>query len=170
MSYKDPAAKRQRERERRAKFTPEQKAAALQHSLLYMQHRRLTDATYLAKVRDNNRKFYKQYREKRVAAMREKQWRTRVQCLQAYSPGKLACACCEEDTLEFLTLDHVKDRKRDGGVRVGGDRSGQTLISWLIRMNFPPGFQVLCYNCNCSRSKYDRCPHERAREIQDMAV
>ena len=164
----DLERKRERERQRRARFTPEQKAAAHEHNRLYMQHRRLTDVAYLTKKRETVKKQYAKHRTRRVAEMREKLWQTRLRCLRAYSPEKLACACCGEDIIEFLTLDHLQDRKRDGGVRVGGDRGGQVLFSWLIRMNFPPGFQVLCYNCNCTKSARGQCPHEREREIEEM--
>lgn len=152
--------KRQRERERRAKFTPEQKQAALDHQLLYMQHRRLTDQKYLAWSRITVRRMYQKHRARRLADMREKQWRTRLQCLQAYGGLEPFCGCCGESHLEFLTLDHILDRKNDGGVRVGGKLFGQGLFSWMIRMGFPPGFRVLCYNCNCARGAHGYCPHE----------
>jgi len=168
----DLETKRLREQRRRAQFTPEQKAAASEHSRLYMQHRRLTDESYLAKVRAATRRLYQKHRAKRIEAMKEKNWRTRVQCLQAYSGPEPFCNCCGERTLEFLTLDHLVDRKSDEGVRVGGDRLGQVLYSWLIRMGFPEGFRVLCYNCNCSRGARGYCPHEiqLEEEIERVAV
>lgn len=173
VDFTDAAArKRQRERERRAKFTPEQKAAALAHQNVYMQHRRLTDVSYLAKVRTTTRQQYAKHRAKRIEAMREKHWQTRLQCLRAYSGGTPFCSCCREETLEFLTLDHLADRRSDDGVRVGGDRVGQCLYSWLIRMHFPPGFRVLCFNCNCARGNRGYCPHELALEdeIERMVI
>lgn len=162
------AAKRAREIKRRKKFTPEQKAQAAAHVLLYVQHRRLTDATYLQKVRDNNRKFHKKHSVRQAAAMRKKHWESRIRCLSAYSKeGLPECVCCGENILQFLTLDHIIDRKHPSGIRVGGDRIGQNLFSWLIRMEFPPGLQVLCYNCNCAKGTHGRCPHETLREIEE---
>ena len=164
--------KRQRERERRAKFTVEQRQAAFQHQQLYMLHRRRTDVEYLAKCRATVRVQYQKHRAKRIEGMREKHWRTRVLCLQAYGGSNPFCGCCGEQSLEFLTRDHIVDRKSDGGVRVGGDRVGQTLYAWLIRMGFPAGFRVLCYNCNCSRGARGYCPHELKlqEEIERVAI
>jgi hypothetical protein len=30
----------------------------------------------------------------------------------------------------------------------------------LIRHDFPPGFRLLCFNCNCVRGQRGYCPHE----------
>ena len=149
-----------RERRRYQRLTPEQRAKVMEDTRLRMEHRRRTDAEYLTKCRDTVRRQYAKHRAKRIEAMREKHWRTRVQCLKAYGGGTPFCNCCGVQTLEFLTLDHILDRKNDAGVRVGGDRVGQNLYSWLIRMGFPEGFRVLCYNCNCSRGARGYCPHE----------
>ena len=167
----DLARKREREALRRQKFTPEQVAAASERSRLYYHHRRVSDESFLAKSREAVRRLYKKHRAKRIGAMREKQWRTRLQCLEAYSGGKPFCSCCGEETLEFLTLDHLRSRRDDNGVRVGGNRMGQNLFSWMIRMKFPEGFRVLCYNCNCARGARGYCPHEEqlAEEIERVA-
>lgn len=167
-----PERKRQYNQERRRRFTPEEKTAALAHQKLYLQHRRLTDAEYLAKVRATNRAQYTKHRVKRIAAMQDKHWQTRLHCLQAYGGADPFCGCCGESTLECLTLDHIEDRRSDGGVRVGGDRIGQVLYSWLIRMNFPPGFRVRCFNCNCARGNRGYCPHELALDeaVERMVI
>lgn len=172
MAVDRAAQKRQYNQERRRQFTPEQKAAALTHQKLYLQHRRLIDAEYLAKVRAVGRAQYAKHRGKRVEAMREKGWQTRLRCLQAYGGVDPFCGCCGVSTLEFLTLDHIDDRKNDGGVRVGGDRVGQTLYAWLVRTHVPRGFRVLCFNCNCSRGARGYCPHELAldEQIERVAI
>ena len=83
--------------------------------------------------------------------------RLRAQTFAAYG-GK--CACCGEATPEFLSVDHI-----DGYQRASGEpRSGATfLYRWLRRRGFPPGFQVLCFNCNLARGFFGRCPHETQR-------
>jgi hypothetical protein len=84
----------------------------------------------------------------------------KVQRLQVYEAyGGSICACCGETELAFLSIDHI-----DGGVgkhrqEIGG--TAATLIRWLIKNNFPAGFQVLCFNCN--RGKHINggiCPHQ----------
>lgn len=177
MGYREGPAqlerKRLRERERRKHFTEEQKTAVRENARLYAAHRRSSDESFLKASRDGVRKSYAKYKDKRAAEQRERTWQTRIKCLRAYSAHeKPNCACCGESHLEFLTLDHIADR-RSSETRVGGNRFGTHLYAWLIRMNFPAGFRVLCFNCNCARGTRGFCPHElelEQRIEQDLAA
>lgn len=66
------------------------------------------------------------------------------------------CNCCDEATPEFLAVDHV-----EGGGRA--HRKSAKLIDtpsfnrWLIANDFPPGFQLLCHNCNFEKGS-GSCP------------
>lgn len=84
---------------------------------------------------------------------------TKQQVFEAY--GGAICKCCGEAIAEFLTLDHVKgDGSRDR--KLG--RRGFALFLWIRRSGFPPGFQVLCFNCNCGRAiNGGICPHHATR-------
>ena len=48
--------------------------------------------------------------------------------------------------------------------KIIGNRGGHRMYVWIIKNNFPEGFQVLCHNCNMARS-YPRnggiCPHQK---------
>ncbi len=37
---------------------------------------------------------------------------------------------------------------------------GSVLYSWLKKQGYPPGFQVLCHNCNLAKGYYGACPHQ----------
>jgi hypothetical protein len=55
------------------------------------------------------------------------------------------CAHCGEEELLFLTIDHIEgggseDRKLG--------RGGVAMYKWLLDNDYPPGYQVLCWNCN----------------------
>ena len=63
--------------------------------------------------------------------------------VHVYSNGAMECAKCGEDNLIVLQIDHVKDDGYSHRKIVGGH-----VYEWLIRNNFPVGFQVLCANCN----------------------
>jgi hypothetical protein len=68
-----------------------------------------------------------------------------------YSNNKIKCACqgCSVTEIEFLTIDHING----GGnkhKRQENMKGGSGLYKWLIKNNYPDGFQVLCYNCNCA--------------------
>lgn len=89
-----------------------------------------------------------------------KAWRSRLKglCIEAYG-GK--CACCGETELAFLCIDHV-----DGGGTLHRQAVGRG--SWLVyadikKRGFPPGFQVLCANCNMAKELPEGCPHQHIK-------
>lgn len=72
----------------------------------------------------------------------------RLKALEHYGPD---CAFCGESLEIFLTIDHINN---DGAshrrsVRAKGkNQSGINIGAWLRKNGYPPGFQVLCVNCN----------------------
>src|SRR5712692_10341183 len=69
-----------------------------------------------------------------------------------------ACACCGENTWEFLAIDHIAG----GGVKHRRQikrSSGSSFYAWLYTNKFPEGYQVLCHNCNNAKGFYGHCPH-----------
>jgi len=91
------------------------------------------------------------------AAMREPSRRYRQKLrravLEAYGG---ICTCCGETHHEFLTIDHPNN---DGAAH-RKTLKGLSIYKWLKDENYPDGFRVLCWNCNCSRGNYGYCPHE----------
>ena len=76
-----------------------------------------------------------------------------------YSNGSPHCACCGDDRFEFLTLDHINGGGNAHREQVTGSKKGR-IFTWLKKNNYPPGFQVLCYNCNMGRAAYGgQCPY-----------
>ena len=71
------------------------------------------------------------------------------------------CACCGEQRIEFLAIDHVHnngaaDRKENG--------RGGTIHLRLKRMGYPKDdYQLLCHNCNMAKAFYGTCPHVTER-------
>jgi len=85
----------------------------------------------------------------------------RHQAVMAY--GGYRCACCGEGEPKFLTLDHVNG---DGARhrRKFATLSSIPVLSDLRRRGYPPGFQVLCSNCNHGRHRNGgTCPHQKKR-------
>lgn len=85
----------------------------------------------------------------------------RLKALQHYSGADVPfCACCGESQVEFLALDHING----GGARHRrGGQSASSIALWVQRHGFPPGFQVLCHNCNLAKGFYGVCPHQHQR-------
>lgn len=83
----------------------------------------------------------------------------KVLAIQAYG-GQ--CACCGEKELEFLSIDHINGGGRQHKKTIGG---GSGDLYRFVRLNgFPPGFQVLCLNCNLSKHIGGGvCAHKRTQ-------
>ncbi len=65
------------------------------------------------------------------------------------------CSCCGESTYKFLCLDHIHNNGSEHRASLNTD-----IYSWIIRNDYPDGFQVLCHNCNFAKSAYGGCPHK----------
>lgn len=104
----------------------------------------------------------------------------KIQAFEAY--GGCKCACCGETDPEFLSLDHIN---LDGGAHrrelsptgKNWGWGGHHLFRLLRRKGYPPGFQVLCMNCNFGKTRNNGvCPHiapskplgERLAELQAL--
>lgn len=75
-----------------------------------------------------------------------------------YSNSTNKCACCGINELVFLCIDHINN---DGAShrRSIKKSSGTGTYKWLVHNKFPPGFQVLCFNCNLAKHIVGICPH-----------
>lgn len=96
--------------------------------------------------------------EKSAESAREFAAALKLEALNAY--GGPICGCCREDNVIMLTLDHVdqqgaEDRRQNG-------KSGTGFYQRLKKLGWPPGFRVLCRNCNYA-VYFDPnhvCPHK----------
>jgi hypothetical protein len=74
------------------------------------------------------------------------------------------CACCGESHPRFLTIDHVNDDGKE--MRAEVHSVAYRFYRWLIRNNYPDGFQVLCFNCNIGRALNGGiCPHKEGSTV-----
>lgn len=96
----------------------------------------------------------------------EKRLKQKIQVYNHYSNYDIKCNCCGEKQIEFLTLDHINNdgsqHKKENNIS-----GGHKMREWIIKNNFPPGFQILCWNCNCAKGVdlENICPHQRQKEI-----
>ena len=102
-------------------------------------------------------------RTNRVAVARRKRRKDLV--FSAY--GGYVCACCGETEKDFMTIDHINNdgadhRRQMSGLQRKG--AGTHTYRWLEKNNFPPGFQVLCMNCQFGKRMCGGvCPHQARR-------
>lgn len=91
-----------------------------------------------------------------VEANRRRNHAAKSKVIEAYG-GK--CECCSETHIEFLSIDHPNgDGQTDRKVRGGW---GYVFYRALIREDFPPGYRILCMNCNWATRHGKTCPHQR---------
>lgn len=64
------------------------------------------------------------------------------------------CVCCGEKELDFLTIEHIKNK----GYELIYDKK-YALLKKLKNLNWPEGYTVLCWNCNCATRYGKVCPH-----------
>lgn len=103
-----------------------------------------------------------------TTAMKRRQ-RLKREAFTAY--GGARCVCCGEKHLEFLSIDHIDGNGNTHRKALAAEFGwkadsrgvcGSTFYLWLKKNKYPPGFRVLCMNCNCALSRFGYCPHELA--------
>ena len=107
-------------------------------------------------ARKSQRNWFENNRTKALENVRNWARKVRWEVLCAYGGKSPKCSCCRESAIQFLVIDHING----GGSKEGKKRgAGARFYSWLRKNKFPPGYRVLCHNCNASLSLYKMCPH-----------
>ena len=129
-------------------------------------HRNKKNASQRARwpmIRDKRlargRAYYSAHREeilrhnRAYSAAHKSEYRNKV---LAHYGGK--CTCCDENTPVFLAIDHING----GGNKHKREikRGGEGFYRWIVKNNFPKGFQILCHNCNQAKHILGHCPHQ----------
>jgi hypothetical protein len=76
--------------------------------------------------------------------------RLKKEVLSHYSGGgEPVCSKCGNQDIRVLTIDHINNggRRHLDNLKIKG---GIQFYRWLKSNGFPPGYRVLCFNCNCS--------------------
>lgn len=117
-----------------------------------------------AKVRATRRREYTKEKFHRWTL------RNKILVINYYSEGIFRCACCGEDNIDFLSIDHIDGGGRKHLASIGGGKAGASeLHRWLIKNDYPPGYQVLCLNCNVARTRNGgTCPHKLPKLTVDQ--
>ncbi len=98
--------------------------------------------------KENLRAAQEQERVERSRSGKTRAWRVRYNSAlkqEAFAHYGMSCPCGESEP-NRLALDHVDDNGH--AHRLATRLSGVKLYSWLKTHGWPPGYQVLCHNCN----------------------
>lgn len=87
-----------------------------------------------------------QNKERMNKWQREKGQKNKIKIINHYSRGSMKCKECGFNDIRALSVDHI-----DGGgckhrKSIGRD-GGRSFYTWIIKNNYPDGFQILCFNC-----------------------
>ena len=151
LSDKDKEYRREYIRKRR--LDPEYRKREYDKNRIYRKTHRPTINANVRRYRDEKRKD-PEYRASESAHSRASYQRLRKKLFDAYGG---ACACCGENTKEFLELDHING----GGSKHFEQRGAIALYRDVIREHCPSIYRILCANCNRGRSRNGGvCPHQ----------
>jgi hypothetical protein len=92
---------------------------------------------------DYAKKYNQEHLHELTVKRRYHRRNARLKVYQHYSNGTMKCAKCGNNDIDVLSIDHING---------GGNAHRKNVVhshteEWLVRNNFPDGFQVLCMNC-----------------------
>lgn len=135
-----------------------------QHKQYYMAHKEEAAIRTRKYRRDNLAKLCRknsQYVATHKAEIRRNQKQYQInRRIQVFDHYGHRCVCCGETTPAFLEIDHINGSGNKHRREVGC----ANMYVWLIKHNYPKGFQVLCSNCNKAKGVYGVCPHQLEAE------
>lgn len=120
---------------------------------------------YKKKYHIDNKERYKEnqriYRKSKRKEINERERKNRVKRRTiVISKYGSTCQKCGEANPNFLTIDHTNG---DGNIH-RKEMNNRNIYDWLIKNNFPQdGFQLLCYNCNCSKNSIPKNSYYNSR-------
>lgn len=131
------------------------------------ERKRIYQRNYRKKHPEKSRELCRKYRIKNKDILKKKgqEYRNklRLEVLKYYSGENPICECCNENHMEFLTIDHINGGGNKHRKSIAKNLSGWQFYLWLKRNNYPKGFQVLCMNCNFAKG-HGGCPHNEKKE------
>ena len=117
------------------------------------------DPKHRERIRERAHIYYArqtpEQRAKHHAGQERARLKLRREVIQTYG-GK--CACCGEERMVFLAIDHINGGGRKHRQSLGGSIP-QHFYAWLRQQHYPLGYRVLCHNCNFAIGLYGYCPH-----------
>lgn len=117
------------------------------HAAYYQRHKEEWNTRYKSNLERHRLRAKRWANENRIginqkAANRRAEEKEVV--MNMYSNGDACCRWCGHADMDVLQLDHIDDNG-------AGNRKGRDFYRWLIKHDYPSGFQVLCANCNTKK-------------------
>lgn len=123
----------------------------------------LNNPEFVQKKHERAKTYYASTKESRkeVARAMSRRYRDelKLKVLTHYSNGELKCNSCGIPVYAVLTLDHIDNNGADHkrSLSKGGKASSSRIYKDILDNNYPPHYQVLCFNCNYLKEFMRRC-------------
>ena len=95
------------------------------------------------KISKQKKEYYKENKIKVCVKQQECGHRLKLSAMNQY--GGSRCTNCGIEDLDILSIDHIDGGGNEHRREVGG--GSIIFYRWLKDNNYPPGFRVLCMNC-----------------------
>lgn len=107
-------------------------------------------------VRERGRLWARANMAQQIEYQRQRTVELKTRVLAHYGRS---CACCGCNDFDQLTVDHVDGNGGEHRIELFGSQkaAGRVFYLWLIRNDFPAGYQILCNLCNNSKGKTGHC-------------
>jgi hypothetical protein len=122
------------------------------HKKYYQEHK--------VSIKDISKKKYLDNSEKYLERSKKQYNKVKLLVFNYYGKNFPKCVCCNENNIEFLAIHHIECNGNKHRKSINS-RGGYSFYGWLIKNNFPEGYQILCHNCNMAKGFYGYCPHEK---------
>jgi len=93
-----------------------------------------------------SKKYYNENQSEIVKYQRNLRKVNKEKIIKHYSNNTMECKYCGNSDIRVLSIDHIDGNgcKHRREYNIG---SGSPFYKWLIKNNYPEGYQVLCMNC-----------------------
>lgn len=112
----------------------------------YQEHPEYVDA-YSASRRENYVKNRAREQARSRSSMIAYHEKLKNAVINVLTNGEGTCRWCGQGDQDVLTVDHINDDGAEHRRKIDGRKT----YSWLADNDYPPGFQVLCFNCNVKK-------------------
>ncbi len=92
-----------------------------------------------------SKEYHKEYRQTNKEKRREYRRKNRLKIINHYTNASMSCINCGYSDVRALSIDHINN---DGAEQRKIHGTGGKFYYWLIKNDYPEGFQILCRNCN----------------------
>jgi hypothetical protein len=104
--------------------------------------------------KQRNRESYLRNRLRRSIESQQQRAFIKETIMKHYSNGDIKCVECDINDIDMLTLDHINNNGAEHKREIGSHRKdckGIGMYGWIVKNDFPKGFQVLCWNHNIKK-------------------